>query len=232
MTTVLLWDLDGTLITTGRAGIFAWEEAVTHIAGVEADFATLRSAGLTDREVAALCLETAGADTSAELVERVLREYERRLPANLPRRTGRVLEGVAEILERVEDRPDVLSLLLTGNTPAGAAAKLGHYGLDRFFPPGAGGFCAGPGPREEIAGRALARATELLGEPPEPERVYVIGDTPADVRAGRSIGARTIALATSVYSVEELAEHDPWLALPQLPAPDAFLALVGLARGG
>lgn len=129
-TTVLFWDLDGTLLKTGRAGILAFEEAVAEVCGVEVDLQQLFTPGLTDAEVAALVLETAGLEAGDEAVDRVLRAYERSLPAALPRRQGEVPPGVREALEDLAGHPRVRSLLLTGNTRAGARAKLAHYGLE------------------------------------------------------------------------------------------------------
>jgi phosphoglycolate phosphatase-like HAD superfamily hydrolase len=221
VTVVLLWDVDGTLLTTARAGVYALEEAAAEVLGVEVDLQGLATAGLTDAEVAALVLRTGGGSGDEPTVRAFLASYERRLPAALHRRKGRVLPGVRAVLDDLAGRDDVLSLLLTGNTPAGAAAKLGHYGLDGYFPDGA--FCVGPGPREEIARRALALANGA-------STVYVIGDTPYDVRAGRAVGARTVAVASGSYSAAELRAEEPWTVLERLPEPPRFRALLGIDR--
>jgi phosphoglycolate phosphatase-like HAD superfamily hydrolase len=220
-TTVLFWDLDGTLLTTGRAGIFAFEEALAEATGIEADLQELFTSGLTDAEIAAVILEGANVEHAPERVDAVLRAYEQRLPVCLPRRQGRVLPNVREVLEDLDGRDDVRSYLLTGNTPAGARAKLAHYGLDRFFPNGAGAFCLGPGARVEIAKRALPLAERA-------DAYYVIGDTPADIACGNAIGARTIAVASGSHTADELAAHEPWVLLEQIPAPAEFRALLGL----
>lgn len=218
---VIFWDLDGTLLTTGRAGMFAFEEAVTDVTGVDADLSHLFTSGLTDADVAALVLEAAGSEPSPEAAERILREYERRLPASLPRRQGQVLPGVLEALEDLAPLTHVRSLLLTGNTPAGARAKLAHYGLDRFFPNGAGAFCEGPEKRVDIARRALTLAGGA-------ETIFVIGDTPHDVECGSAIGAQTIAVASGWHSAEELAAAKPWALLERIPEPPEFRRLLGV----
>jgi phosphoglycolate phosphatase-like HAD superfamily hydrolase len=219
----LFWDLDGTLLLTGRAGLFAFEEALHEVTGVHADLRELPTPGLTDAGVARLVLEHAGQTATPERIDAVLRTYERRLPASLPRRKGRVLEGIREVLEDLEDQPDVRSFLLTGNTPAGARAKLGHYDLDRFFPEGEGAFCVDHGSRTDIARRALPLAEGA-------DHAYVIGDTPADVECGKAIGARTIAVATGWHSLDELAALKPWQALPRIPEPGEFRRLLGLGE--
>jgi phosphoglycolate phosphatase len=228
-THVLLWDVDGTLLTTARAGVFALEDAAREVLGVKPDFASLATAGLTDSEVVELCMETTGLDPDPAVVERFLRAYERLLPDRLHWRAGSVLPGVLEVLEDLSSRSGVASLLLTGNTPAGAKAKLEHYGLSGYFEGGA--FCDAVESREEIARRARVLATERLGSEEVAERVYVIGDTPADVRVGKAIGVRTVAVASGPHPIEELEAAEPWLVLPRIPDPGSFLTRLGLDGG-
>ena len=234
--TVLLWDIDGTLLSTARAGVFALEDAAEAQLGRRPDFSTMKTAGLTDHAIAALALETEGGDASEEVVHEFISVYERRLPERLSMRRGAVMPQVKEVLEAIDARSDVLNLLLTGNTRAGATAKLGHYGLAAHFTDGAdgldGAFSRDLGPRESIARRARALAQERLGRAPSPDRVYVIGDTPSDVAAGRAIGARTVAVATGGYELAELEDLEPWWAVGELPAPEEFAERLGLASEG
>lgn len=225
--TVLCWDIDGTLLTTARAGMYAVEAAVEEVCGSGCDLQGLHTAGCTDYEVAILALTTAGFEPGKERAERVLRAYERHLPDCLPRRRGRVLPGVAEVLHDLDADAGVANVLLTGNTETGARAKLRHYALDRFFAGGA--YCEGPGTREEIAGCGL-RLAERLADGTGPPRVYVIGDTPRDIACGISIGARTIAVASGPHTADELRACEPWLVLDEIPEPARFRELLGLAR--
>jgi phosphoglycolate phosphatase-like HAD superfamily hydrolase len=227
--TVLCWDIDGTLLTTARAGIHAWEEAVEELIGAQPDFDRLTTAGLTDVEIARALLAHFGREVTPEATRALVRAYETRLPAALPRRTGQVLPNVREILEALRGRADVHSLLLTGNTRAGARAKLERYGLAEFFDFDASAFSDGTDDRPSIAREALRIARALHGEAVAPERVYVIGDTPHDVRCGEAIGARVIAVATGGYTVDDLERLGPWWTVPELPAPAAFLERLGLA---
>lgn len=234
--TVLFWDIDGTLLSTARAGVFALEDAAEAQLGRRPDFSTMKTAGLTDYAIAALALEREGGDASEEAVDEFVAVYERRLPERLPLRQGTVMPRVKEVLDALEGRADVLNLLLTGNTRAGATAKLGHYGLAAHFANGAdglgGAFSRDLGSRESIAVRARALAEERLGHAPSPERLYVIGDTPSDVAAGRAIGARTVAVATGGYELAALERLDPWWAVAELPAPEEFVERLGLASEG
>jgi phosphoglycolate phosphatase len=219
MTKVLFWDIDGTLLTTARAGIFSLEDALEEVSGVRADLDEMATAGMTDYSIAEAALARVGHATDEEIVQRYLELHGRRLPEYLHRREGHVMPGVREILDDLSARDDVVNLLLTGNIQAGAAAKLAHYGLDGYF--GAGGaFCVGPGERTEIARRALALANGSAS--------FVIGDTPADVECGKEIDARTVAVATGSYGVAELAASEPWLLLERLPEPARFRELLGL----
>ena len=223
MTTVIFWDIDGTLLTTARAGIHAWEDAVAGRTGKAVDLAEFQTAGLTDVDISRRLAVLHGLDPS--VADELLIGYETRLAGCLARRTGAVLPNVRQILERLRHRPDVHSSLLTGNTRAGAAAKLRHYGLAEFFEGGA--FADGAEDRSAIARAALAQVGSILGEV-SPDRVYVIGDTPHDVSCGKAIGARVVAVATGGYTLDQLRLTDPWWLLPSLPPPDEFLARLGL----
>jgi phosphoglycolate phosphatase len=220
---VLFWDIDGTLLTTGRAGVFAWEDSVREMTDRDFNLSTIRTAGMTDYQIAAKTLEAMDVEPTPANVERLLRRYEELLPTALPRRQGRVLDNVREILEHLQAmRPDVRSYLLTGNTRAGARAKLTYYNLVHFFPDGA--FAEDTGARSSIASRALelARRAGPIGE----ETIFVIGDTPHDIECAKAIDAKTIVVATGGYSIEELKPHEPWRLFDTLPGPEEFERLI------
>lgn len=227
-TRVLFWDIDGTLLTTKRAGVFALEEAAREVCGATPDFSELETAGLTDHEIAVVVVRECGGGDSPETASELLRAYERHLPKRLGWRQGGPLPGVVDILDHLQGREDLVSLLLTGNTPTGAKAKLEHYGLADYFAGGA--FCVDGDDRPTIARRALDVATEHVGTSVTPESTFVIGDTPHDIRAGRAIGARTVAVASGSYDLDELSKHDPWLALEHLPGPTRFVEFLRLDR--
>jgi phosphoglycolate phosphatase-like HAD superfamily hydrolase len=221
---VLLWDLDGTLLSTGRAGVFALEEAAEEVLGREVDLQDMHTSGLTDAQIAEVILGGSPADPAR--VARFLDLYGKALPRHLPRRQGRVMPGVRELLEDLVRDDRSLNLLLTGNIRAGAQAKLRHYGLAELISDG--GFCEGLGERARIAETALEMARERIGAPPDRDGTFVIGDTPRDVECARTLGLRSIAVATGEYGVEELERSGAWRALAQLPPPSEFRALVGL----
>jgi phosphoglycolate phosphatase len=223
---VLFWDIDGTLLTTAKAGVFAWEDAMRELTGREFELIRMRIAGLTDYQIAQRTFETLGIDTDEAFLHRFVDRYGELLPTSLPRKQGKVLPNVREILEHLSRREDVRSYLLTGNTRAGARAKLTHYDLIHFFPDGA--FAEDTRDRASIARRALELAKR--GGAVHDDAVFVIGDTPHDIECATAIGARTIAVATGGYSLEELEAHHPWRAFSELPHAEEFARVIDQAR--
>ncbi len=224
----LFWDIDGTLLTTARAGIFALEEASQEVLGERIDMTALPTAGLTDAEIARDLVASAGVQDAAA-VGALLAAYERLLPERLGWREGRVLPNVRENLDALASRDDVVNLLLTGNVAGGAEAKLRHYGLWDHFAETGGAFSTEGCDRPAIARRARELAAEHGGEVPPGERMVVIGDTPHDVSCGKAIGARTVAVASGPgYGLAELEACAPDVALAELPEPVQLMALLGL----
>ena len=223
----LFWDIDGTLLTTGKAGVPAWELAVREIVERDFELASFRVAGLTDYQIAVRTFEMLDVDADESTIRRMVRRYEELLPTELPKKRGHVMPNVREILERMRQEPDVHLYLLTGNTGGGARAKLTHYDLFRYFEGGA--FAEDAGDRASIAARALtlARSVAPVGD----EGAFVIGDTPHDIECANAIGARTIAVATGGYSRAELMAHRPWRVFDELPPADEFARLIRQPRG-
>jgi phosphoglycolate phosphatase-like HAD superfamily hydrolase len=219
---VLFWDIDGTLLTTGKAGVPAWEEAVRQTTGREFHLSSIRIAGLTDFQIAVRTFELLELPADDAALRRLVARYEELLHSTLPQRQGHVLPNVREILEAMHARGDVRSYLLTGNTRGGARAKLTYYDLFKYFPDGA--FAEDTGGRPSIAARAVDLARRA--GPLDDGRLFVIGDTPHDVHAANAIGARTIAVATGGYSIAELEAHHPWRTFAELPPVDDFVALI------
>jgi phosphoglycolate phosphatase len=222
--TILFWDIDGTLLTTGKAGVPAWEAAVKAVTSQDFQLSSIRVAGLTDFQIAVRTFEILGVEADEGMLRRMVRLYEEGLPAALPLKQGHVMPNVREILEHLHDRDDVRSYLLTGNTRGGAQAKLAHYDLFKYFPDGA--FAEDTGERATIATRALELARR--SGPVAADRVFVIGDTPHDIDCANAIGAKTIAVATGGYTIDELATRRPWRIFEELPPPDEFLGLIGI----
>ena len=204
---LFLFDIDGTLITSGGAGEGALKDAMQSRFGVEEDLEGIVLAGSTDARIAAELLGKAGIAHTPENAAALLDEYLHHLPRRLARHNGRILPGIVELLEALAARPDCVLALLTGNLVRGAEIKLSHFGVWHHFEFGA--FSDDHHDRNELGKFARARATGRHGIEFPPEKIYVIGDTPRDIECGRAIGARTVAIATGIYGEEELAGHRP-----------------------
>ncbi len=226
MSPVLCWDIDGTLLSTGRAGVFAWEDATLQLLGKKIDLSSFGTAGLPDYEIAVKILETVSTPLLSDLATSLLHLYETYLPSSLPRKKGNVLYGVREILDHLRERSDILSILLTGNTQIGAMTKLAYYGLESYFTVGA--FSDVGMDRPAIARKALELARSMRRDV-SLDQVYVIGDTPYDIHCGKVIGARVIAVASGFYPLAELLNHNPWWAIEKLPDPETFMKKISLS---
>jgi phosphoglycolate phosphatase-like HAD superfamily hydrolase len=215
-----LFDIDGTLLSSGGAGKAALELAFTEEFGV-----ALRThipySGRTDRAIARDLLRMHDVDDTVENWQKLQAGYLARLPDSLNRHQGRVLPGILQLLQTLRTRTDVAIGLLTGNVRAGARVKLGHYGLFDHF--AFGGFGDLHFDRDDVAREALAEVRSHLGEPLSADRIWVIGDTPLDVRCARAIGAKVVAVATGVHSYEELRTTAADLTLKDLSDPSVFL---------
>jgi phosphoglycolate phosphatase len=210
----LLFDIDGTLIRTHGAGKAAMESALRHAFGVPEIFDTVAYSGRTDRDISRELLTVHGLDASPENVRKLTDTYLSLLPGELNRLGGEVCRGVHAVVEATHRRPDVLLGLLTGNIRRGAATKLSHFGLWDYFP--VGGFGDEHFDRDDVARSAVRSVERHTGKAVDPNKVWVIGDTPLDISCGRAIGAKVAAVATGWHPHDELAAHNADLLLHDL----------------
>ncbi|MCX7780510.1 MAG: HAD family hydrolase [Negativicutes bacterium] len=221
---VFFWDIDGTLIRTNKAGLYAFEQATAELWNKPVDFAQIQTAGMTDNYIAAQIIEliTGRAAEPGEISD-LTRRYEALIPEHLSARGGLTMPHVREILADLNQRDNCRQLLLTGNSRAGAEIKLNYFGLAGYFDFSLSAFCDRHFSRTDIARCAAASIDPLRSRFPE-LRAFVIGDTPHDIACGKSIGAYTIGVATGTYSQAELAACEPWWAVDKLPAAAEFAA--------
>lgn len=219
---LLLFDIDGTLITSGGAGEAALKDAMRSRFGVEEDLAGIILAGATDARIARELLEKHGISVSPENVAALLDTYLGHLSDRIGRHDGKLLPGIVPLLNVLSHREDAVLALLTGNVSRGAEIKLTHYGVWDFFEFGA--FADDHHDRNELGKFARARALERHGEEFPPSRIYVIGDTPKDIECGRAIGACTVAIATGHYSAAELKDHSPDFLFEDLSDTDRVVS--------
>jgi phosphoglycolate phosphatase len=219
---VCLFDIDGTLISSGGAGKVALEAALADEFGINGVIEKLQLSGRTDRAIIRDLFRMHVIEETPDNLRRLTAAYLRRLPECLERNAGRVLPGVADLLVRLCARKDVLVGLLTGNVRDGARVKLGHFGLYEHF--AVGGFGDHHFDRDDVAREALTEVKRVLNGIADPNHIWVVGDTPLDVRCARAIGARAAAVATGWHSRAELADHRPDLLLTDLSDPAPLLA--------
>ena len=211
---VCLFDIDGTLISSGGAGKSALVAALASEFGIEQVHDVVDFRGRTDRAIVTELLHCHNLGSCADAERRLREGYLRHLPEHLKQSAGCVLPGVAELLATLRRRSDVAVGLLTGNIREGARIKLGHFGLFDHFT--FGGFGDRHLDRDDVAREALAEVRARFNGTVAAERIWVIGDTPLDIRCARAIGARAVAVVTGWHEREELEIHEPDLLLSDL----------------
>ncbi|HWL54935.1 MAG TPA: HAD family hydrolase [Chthoniobacteraceae bacterium] len=225
-TDLFLFDIDGTLISSGGAGEHALKLAIADLFGVENGLEGIEIAGRTDRFIARNVCQRFCVEPTPERLRELFERYFAHLAAELPRRNGRLLPGVAALLDALRSRPHVALTLLTGNLQEGARLKLTHYGVWDYFDFGA--YADDSEDRNGLGPVAVERALQTYGVPFEPRRVVILGDTPHDIACGQVIGARTVAIATGPYSTDALAQHQPDHLYDDLSDIEAILADLGV----
>lgn len=208
---VVLFDIDGTLLSTDGAGRRALEEALLEVYGTAGPIEEHGFSGKTDPQIARELLGAAGvpAGEIESGTGRLWRCYCGRLETELARGRPRVHSGVLELLDRIEDDGmEVLPGLLTGNIEPGARYKLeaAGIGFDRFR---VGAFGSDHADRDRLPAVAAERAAVCLGRRVPADRLVIVGDTPRDIACGKAHGARTVAVSTGNYSAGDLAAHGP-----------------------
>jgi phosphoglycolate phosphatase-like HAD superfamily hydrolase len=221
---VLLWDIDGTLICSGNAGERAIHYAMADVFGVKSSLDVIDYRGRTDRFIGYELFKYHGIESTAENLHKFLESYLDHLEQELPKTPGKTHVGVLDILHRADKDASLLQGLLTGNLRRGAELKLIFYKVWHYFSFGA--FADDSPIRNELGPFALERAAAAAGHEVHPERVFIIGDTPHDIACGKAIGARTIAVATGAFSVQELSKHEPTAVFADFSNVDAFFKVI------
>lgn len=224
--TLLLFDIDGTLLQTGGAGrralIGAFADELAR--GDVVEQVDLR--GMTDLALFHAAIAAAGGTPSPALLARLTERYLVRLEGELARTGGElVLPGVREVLAAAAGRPDLSLGLGTGNLERGAQLKLARAGLTGIFT--FGGFGDDAAERAALLRAGVDRGARRLGGTAADCRVVVIGDTPRDVSAARAIGARSVAVATGGFTLAALAAAGADVTLTTLAEPDAIPTILG-----
>ncbi len=229
MVRLALFDIDGTLIHTGGAGVKAFAKVFQTEFGATDGFARLKFAGRTDMSLVREFFEFHRIPATSENFGRFFDRYVFWLDHILRESRTEVCPGVWAFIRQLQalPQPPVLGLL-TGNIRLGAEIKLRHFQLWDFFQTGA--FADDHEQRDQIAAIACRRGGEILGRELQGPEVLVIGDTPLDIRCGRSVGARVLAVATGGAKLEELRQHRPDWAAADLTGV-SVRAVAGLSPG-
>lgn len=215
MVRLVLFDIDGTLVHTGGAGVKAFARVFETEFGARDGFERLKFAGRTDVSLVREFFGFHGIAATPENFTRFFERYVFWLDQILRESHTVPCPGILEFIGGLKalSSPPVLGLL-TGNIRLGAEIKLRHFKLWELFETGA--FADDHEERDHIAAIARQRGSRLLGEELRGEQVVVVGDTPLDIRCGRAIGAKVLAVATGGAPLEELQRHQPDWAVPDL----------------
>ena len=224
---LVLFDIDGTLVSVGRVARDSFGDALVAVYGYQGDLGRYDFSGLTDPQIATMILRDFGlADDAIEarllaLWQHYLGELEHSVPGR-----ARVLPGILELVQALAADERVVLALLTGNIEPGARLKLGAAGLNDYFPFGA--FGSDSARREELPPIAVARAAARGGHAFRGRDVVIIGDSIFDVRCGVPHGALTVAIASGKTSRARLAAENPDYLFDSAEEHEALMrAIVG-----
>ena len=223
---LLLFDIDGTLLLSGGAGLRALNQAFLELFGTANAFDGIPVAGRTDPLLLTDASVRQGIALDSVQRQRFHDRYCDLLELEIlqPGPRKGLMPGVEELLRHVHHRPELCVGLLTGNFARAARIKLEHFGLWPFFVCGEYGDDAAE--RDELVPVAVGRARTAGAVVRSPAHVVVIGDTPLDIRCATAAGARSIAVATGSFDVRTLDRKGATAVLPDLSAREAFLAIL------
>ena len=227
MAKLILFDIDGTLVLTGGAGLRAMNRACAALVGRPDALANIPVAGRTDRailsDVARLVERERDDDLLAERRDRYVGLLAEEIEAR-GEGVKAVLPGIREILDALHGRSDAHLGLVTGNFEAGARIKLGHFDLWRYFSCGA--FADDAADRNRLVPFAVDRSRACGAPEVDPRDILVVGDTPHDVTCARVVGATAVGVATGGYDAAELDRSGADVVFDDLSDVAAFLRLI------
>ncbi len=218
----LLFDIDGTLISTGGASDRAWHRAFLELQDVEVNVPDYTGKGIPDPAVGLACFRGAiGREPQPEEMDALMKLRERYLAEEVETSPGyRVMPGAVETLERLTAEGRLIGLI-TGNTEPAAEIKLARADLNRFF--SFGGYGSDANERVDVCRVALDRAAAAAGGELDRAGSIATGDTPRDVDAAHGAGIRVVGVATGEYSVEQLgAAGADWVVASLADGPLPF----------
>ena len=226
---LILWDVDGTLVSTGPVGRQALETGSAEVAGVD-EVPHVSMSGKTDPQIVSEILALTGAPSEeiAALVPRALGVAEQRLAEWRPRMAaeGFVQPGVRRVLEALSATGGVRQTLLTGNLEPNAFVKVDVFGLAPFFDFAIGAYGSDNADRECLVPISLERATRLRGDTFRPDEAWIVGDTVNDLRCALTGGAHCLLVATGREGIGDLGGLHPDRILDDLSDTEAVLEVL------
>jgi len=222
---LFLFDIDGTILASGGAGVRALGVAAQELFGTS-DLSGIEIAGRTDSAIGRQLYARAGAEATPEALAKFYDCYLGHLAHFLPITEGSLLPGIVELLDTLRARPDCVLALLTGNVERGAKLKLSHYGVWHYFEFGA--YADDSHDRNLLGPVARTRAKDRHGIEFAPEDIIILGDTPHDITCARAIGAKAVAIATGRHTRAELEACAPDFYFDDLRDVPAVLKALGL----
>lgn len=226
-THLVLFDIDGTLLSAAGAGRLALQRALAEVVGEVPAAASWSFAGKTDPQITREVLVQHGlaVDEATALVPRVMERYLAHLPTALSESTDAHLKpGIRELLGALEAEPRACVGLLTGNLVEGAQLKLAFFGIGERFLLGAYG--SDHAERSQLPPIAVERALAATGKAFVGKAIVIIGDTEHDVRCGAALGVKAIAVATGPFDAAALASHGPDHVFEDLADTERVLAAI------
>lgn len=215
MKKLILFDIDGTLIDSGGAGIAALNLALQDLTGISEGFLGIDCAGKTDIQIVLEAYAKWGLASGDGMVPAFVDRYLHHLAEQVTvRNGGNVKQGVQDLLAALSQVSDCALGLLTGNVEKGARVKLAPHRLNDYFPLGA--FGDDSADRNELLPIALRRFHQVHARPVDARACLVIGDTPRDVECAHVHRAPCLAVATGRYTTPELIAAGADLALDDL----------------
>lgn len=213
MKRLVLFDIDGTLLTTNGRAVAAMMAAYKHIYGHDASKLPYRMDGKTELQITLELMTLAGSSREDVIagLPKFWPHYAEELERHLTPETTTVHPGVSEVVQAVATDSDCVLGVLTGNCKAAAIKKLKCAGLSGFV---VNAYGEHHERRDELPQIAIEAAERLTGRKFTGKQIVILGDTPNDIACGRGYGAKAIAVATGRYKAEELAEHKPDAVFP------------------
>lgn len=225
MRTIVLWDIDQTLLYTGGAGMKGMRRAFRDLYGVDDAFGRVEFSGRTDSAIFRdeALLQGFDADRIRGELARFIDAYIPHLESAMRGATGGTLKpGVTAVLAALEQRDDVIQGLGTGNFRRACESKLQHFDIDGYFPGLVGGFGEDSEDRHEV----IAAGIERLRNGGDATHIVIIGDTPNDVSAAKANGAFALGVATGSHTVEDLLACGADVALADLSDVDRAIEII------